>query len=90
MSGRQNMNNKGHTVVPPIEVDLNAIADAKEAKFRDQIHRARSWQTIERVMRAIDADVLLSPSAVDDLLAYAKKRIASVSSGMRVAKLQPQ
>ena len=73
-------------MVPPIEVDTDAIAAAREAKFREQIHRARTWQTVERVVRAIDTDMLLSPSVVDDLKAYAEKRIAVVTKCMVVAK----
>jgi hypothetical protein len=73
-------------MVPPIEVDTDAIAAAREAKFREQIHRARTWQTVERVVRAIDTDMLLSPSVADDLKAYAEKRIAVVTKCMVVAK----
>jgi hypothetical protein len=73
-------------MVPPIEVDTDAIAGAKEANLREQIHRARTWQTVERVVRAIDTDILLSPSVCEDLKAYAAKRIAVVTKCMVVAK----
>jgi len=67
-------------MVPPLEVDLDSIAAVKAAKLRSQIHRARTWQTVERVVNAIDADILLSPSVVEDLKAYAAKRIAVVNN----------
>jgi len=73
-------------MVPPIEVDLDAIAAAREAKLREQIHRARTWQTVERVVRAIDTDILLSPSVCEDLKAYAAKRISAVTKCMVVVK----
>jgi hypothetical protein len=73
-------------MVPPLEVDLDSIAAVKAEKLRSQIHRARTWQTIERVVNAIDADILLSPSVVEDLKAYAAKRIAVVTKCMVVAK----
>jgi hypothetical protein len=73
-------------MVPPIEVDTDAIAAAREAKLREQIHRARTWQTVERVVRAIDTDILLAPSVCEDLKAYAAKRIAVVTKCMVVAK----
>lgn len=73
-------------MVPPLEVDLDAIAAVKAEKLRSQIHRARTWQTVERVLDAINADMLLSPSVAEDLKAYAEKRIAVVSKCMVVAK----
>jgi hypothetical protein len=38
------------------------------------------------VVNAIDADILLSPSVVEDLKAYAAKRISAVTKCMVVAK----
>jgi len=73
-------------MVPPIEVDTDALASAKEAKLREQIQRARTWQTVQRAIDAINCDMVMSPSVIDDLLGYAEKRIAVVSRAMVVAK----
>lgn len=73
-------------MVPPLEVNLDAIAAVKAEKLRSQIHRARTWQTVQRAIDAINADVLLSPSVVEDLKTYAAKRIAVLRKCMVVSK----
>lgn len=65
-------------MVPPIEVDSDAIANAKYQKLRDQIHRARTWQTVQRAIDAIQRDIVMSPLMCSELLDYADKRMPIV------------
>jgi hypothetical protein len=73
-------------MVPPIEVDADAIAAAKAAKLRDQIHRARTWQTIQRAIDSLESDMVLSPSMVNDIKDYASKRLQVIGSSRVVSK----
>ena len=69
-------------MVPPIEVDTDRIANGKYHKLKEQIHRARTWQTIQRAVDSINCDLLMSPSMVDELLDYAERRIMVVRQQM--------
>jgi hypothetical protein len=74
------------SMVPPIEVDTDRIANGKYHKLKEQIHRARTWQTVQRAIDAINCDLMMSPAMVEELLEYAQKRIVVVSEAMVVVK----
>lgn len=65
-------------MVPPIQVDSDAIANAKYQKLRDQIHRARTWQTVQRAIDTIQRDIVMAPFMCEELLEYAERRMPIV------------
>jgi len=73
-------------MVPPLQVDAFAICAAKAAKLRDQIHRARTWQTIQRVIDSLESDIVLSPMNIFDIREYARKRLEVIGSSRVVSK----
>ena len=73
-------------MVPPLEVDSFAICASKAAKLRDQIHRARTWQTIQRVIDSLEADMVLSPMTISEIREYARKRLEVSGPSRVVAK----
>ena len=73
-------------MAPPLQVDAGAICAAKAAKLRDQIHRARTWQTIQRAIDSLESDMVLSPMTISDIKEYASKRMEAIGSSRVVSK----